>query len=67
MSSLGFSVEKKAPPGPRRGSVVREVRYKDQKNDVSFVASMFVLGLALLALGAYHNQAGALVRNLFGF
>jgi hypothetical protein len=67
VSSLGFSVEKKTPPRPRRSSEVREVFYTAEKNDLGFVASMFLLGLALLALGAYHVQARALVQNLFGF
>ncbi|MCW2286393.1 hypothetical protein M2323_004188 [Rhodoblastus acidophilus] len=67
MSRLGFSVEKKAPARPGRASDVREVIYRDQKSDLSFVASMFLLGLALLALGAFHNQAHALLGPIFGF
>jgi hypothetical protein len=67
MPSLGFSVENKTPARRRQVSEIRDAIDKDQTDDSGFVAGMFCLGLALLALGAYHEQARALAGHVLGF
>jgi hypothetical protein len=67
MPSLGFSVDNKSPPPRRRVSAIRLDIIEDRRNDAGFVVSMFVLGLAVLALGAYHDQIRALLGRFFGF
>lgn len=65
MSSLGFSVEHKAP-GPRRTAAdIR--RQRDRQGDDGFVACMIGLGLLLLAAGGWHGQAQPALQRLLGF
>ena len=65
MPSLGFSVEGKTTARRRCASDIRRDAAKDQ--DAGFIASMVALGLLLLALGFYHDQARALLGRFAGF
>jgi len=61
MPALGFSVAHKAPRS------VPPARVENRSSDAGFVAAMIALGLFLLALGAWHAQARALLARLIGF
>lgn len=62
MSSLGFSVEHKAPSAP---ADIR--RQRERQGDGGFVACMIGLGLLLLAAGWWHGQALPALHRLPGF
>ncbi len=67
MPALGFSIQKE-PVGLRRRSPadIRHLheRDKEKSNDAGFVVAMISLGVTMLAVAAYHDEARALLAQV---